>query len=310
MQNVHNLSEVILQIAQKTLEELSTLNLTPCPRRYRETFWKLFQEATNLTQQDLLKNESCIILDLANNQTTNQIDTKGQANLQASYKLFEDISSCLTACMNKVESIHADTQFYDILENINSLQTTIIAKIQAVDKTIELLELEIERLKNESNMDYLTKAFSRRAFFQDLEEILKHGDKRDLDVDVVLIDVDNFKQINDSFGHVVGDKMLTLLSELIKKNLRSGTKLYRYGGEEFAIILNRSKEQACNIIGRIVQEVNHSNFSHESKNVHLTLSAGICSHQKNISLEAFLEKADKALYEAKLSGKNCYKVAY
>jgi len=97
---------------------------------------------------------------------------------------------------------------------------------------------------------------------------------------------------------------------LIQNSLRRGTRIYRYGGEEFVIILNRiSQEEALKVVDRIVKETCESKLLYKGHDIHLTLSAGIAFHRQGISADALLEAADKALYEAKRNGKNCFRIA-
>ena len=166
-------------------------------------------------------------------------------------------------------------------------------------------------MERESNIDPLTKAHNRRVLIKDLEELLNFGKDTDLDMHLVMFDADDFKQINDSFGHIAGDKTLIFLSKLIQNSLRRGTRIYRYGGEEFVVILNRtSRDEAIKVVDRIIKETSDSKLLYKNHDIHLTLSAGICSHQHPMSADDILDKADKALYEAKRSGKNCFRSAY
>jgi len=100
------------------------------------------------------------------------------------------------------------------------------------------------------------------------------------------------------------------LSKLIQNSLRRGTRIYRYGGEEFVVILNRTAyDEATKIVGRVIKETCDSKLLYKGHDIHLTLSAGICSHQKGMSADEILDRADKALYVAKESGKNCFRSA-
>ena len=188
--------------------------------------------------------------------------------------------------------------------------TQVLQELQIADETIAKLKLEVERLERESNIDPLTKAHNRRVFIKDLDEVLSFGKDKDMDMHLIMFDADDFKKINDSFGHIAGDKTLIFLSKLIQNSLRRGTRIYRYGGEEFVVILNRtSYEEAVRTVNRIIKEIGESKLLYKGHDIHLTLSAGICSHKQNISADEIIDRADKALYEAKKSGKNCFRSA-
>jgi diguanylate cyclase (GGDEF)-like protein len=124
-----------------------------------------------------------------------------------------------------------------------------------------------------------------------------------------MIDADDFKNINDSYGHIAGDKTLIFLTKLIQSSLRKGVKVYRYGGEEFIILLNRTTlEEAKKSVDRIITETSESKLLYKGHNIHLTISAGIACYKKGDTPETLIEKSDSALYEAKDAGKNCFRV--
>lgn len=95
-----------------------------------------------------------------------------------------------------------------VIQAFDSFQSQIIQELQIADETIASLKLEVERLERESSIDPLTKAHNRRVLVKDLEEVLSFGKERDLDMHLIMFDADDFKKINDSFGHIAGDKTL------------------------------------------------------------------------------------------------------
>ncbi|NOX14854.1 MAG: GGDEF domain-containing protein, partial [Epsilonproteobacteria bacterium] len=196
-----------------------------------------------------------------------------------------------------------------VLEGFNIFQQQILKELDNADETITRLKLEIEKLERESNIDPLTKTYNRRALSRDLEEILEAGKEKILDMQFVIFDADDFKNINDTFGHIAGDKTLIFMTRLIENSIRKGVRIYRYGGEEFVVILNRSELSNCEkIVQRIIKNADESKLLYKGNSIHLTLSAGITSHQKGDSAEKMIERADKALYNAKSEGKNCLRV--
>ncbi|MBV5278349.1 MAG: GGDEF domain-containing protein, partial [Campylobacteraceae bacterium] len=212
--------------------------------------------------------------------------------------------------IDNIKKDHASVDITQVVQAFDSFQIQILKELHNADETIGKLKLEVERLERESNIDPLTKAHNRRVLVKDLEEILSFGKERDMDMHLVMFDADDFKKINDSFGHIAGDKTLIFLSKLIQNSLRRGTRIYRYGGEEFVVILNRtSYDEAIKTVDRVIKETCESKLLYKGHDIHLTLSAGICSHEQNMTADELLEKADKALYAAKDSGKNCYRSA-
>ena len=186
-----------------------------------------------------------------------------------------------------------------------AFQQDLMEELQHANDIIKSLESEIEELQKQSNIDPLTKLFNRKALEIDGRELLRHSDERNLNVVALMIDADDFKKVNDRFGHIAGDKVLILLAKLFKSSIREYDRAYRYGGEEFLILFNRAtKEQAVNVAERIMKLVHDNKLIYKNQVIHITLSMRLTEHQKGDTLESMIERADAALYEAKRTGKD------
>ncbi len=120
-----------------------------------------------------------------------------------------------------------------------------------------------------------------------------------------MIDADDFKKVNDTFGHLAGDKVLVLLAKLFKLSIREYDRAYRYGGEEFLIIFNRAeKDDAKKVAERIMDTVRNNKLIYKGQIIRITLSMGLTSHQKGDTLVSMIERADAAVYQAKHEGKD------
>lgn len=156
--------------------------------------------------------------------------------------------------------------------------------------------------------DPLTELNNRRALEWELPRQIQNARTRTLPLSLVMLDVDYFKSINDTYGHLVGDRMLKLLSARLRHNLRFYDTPFRYGGEEFVIILSNTDSQEAAIVGqRICCLVSDQAFSIDpTLEIHATISVGIASLEpeddpKGISL---LRRADQNLLQAKSDGRN------
>ena len=120
-----------------------------------------------------------------------------------------------------------------------------------------------------------------------------------------MIDIDHFKKLNDTYGHIVGDKALVDVSKELKKNLRKIDFVARYGGEEFAVILpSTAIKDAIIVIEKIRQEIFDTDFLVKDKSVEITVSGGVKEFCDGDTIAKVMEKADEALYLAKNSGRN------
>ncbi|WP_457596194.1 GGDEF domain-containing protein [Hydrogenimonas sp.] len=208
----------------------------------------------------------------------------------------------------EIEKIADDNKEIDVTtlrSRFDAFQRDLMKELEHANDIIRNLEKEIEELQKQSNIDPLTKLYNRKALEIDSHEFLMHGDQRDLDLVALMIDADDFKKVNDTFGHVAGDKVLILLAKLFKSSIREYDRAYRYGGEEFLIIFNRAKQaEAVKVAERIMKLVRNNKLIYKNKVIHITLSMGLTQHRKGDTLESLIERADAAVYEAKKSGKD------
>lgn len=155
-----------------------------------------------------------------------------------------------------------------------------------------------EKLRLLIQTDDLTGVFNRRYFFQRLEAELNRSYRYGQIFSLVIIDLDDFKMINDTYGHVVGDQVLQDVSHIFKKGIRSCDTIGRLGGEEFGVILpNTRTANVITMIKRLQREIRGSRSSQEG--IKLSFSAGIAEFSPDISAKELYNQADQALYGAK-----------
>lgn len=165
---------------------------------------------------------------------------------------------------------------------------------------------EKERIKNSIIVDELTKAYNRKH----MEDILNQGlldfQNHHLNFSLVMFDLDFFKKINDTYGHLAGDIVLKKLTSITQSYLRNGDYLFRYGGEEFILYLqNTSVEAANKVINDIRKTFNETMFTYSGHTFRVTFSAGITtSNQNHTNIEQIIDEADHALYQSKKNGRN------
>ncbi len=165
------------------------------------------------------------------------------------------------------------------------------------------------RFKEMAIRDSLTGIYNRRFVLERLENLLSEYKRKKNIFSISIIDLDHFKNINDTYGHQTGDFILREFTKLISVNLRPYDLQGRYGGEEFLVIsADTTKEQAKLTIERILEITRKTNFIYNKTEIIFTFSCGISDASEiddsNITIERLIEKADKKLYEAKNNGRN------
>ena len=167
-----------------------------------------------------------------------------------------------------------------------------------------------EELKTASRVDGLTGLYNRRYWQERFDEMHKLCVRREKPSTALMLDIDHFKRINDTYGHQAGDKVIKMLAALIKRCVRETDLAGRYGGEEFAIILNDSSVEDAKIVAeRIRQLAQRLVVEHEGESISFTVSLGLAQFSPDFKgALAWLECADQALYEAKENGRNQYRI--
>ncbi|MFX4154126.1 diguanylate cyclase [Aliarcobacter butzleri] len=187
-------------------------------------------------------------------------------------------------------------------------EQTIIPKLDEDKKNIDsFLSISVDitakmELEKMASIDKLTDIYNRRMIDQFLQVEIEIASRHNEELSLMIIDIDHFKHVNDNYGHLVGDMVLSQLSKIISDNLRNSDIFGRYGGEEFLIICPKTNKDGAFILAeklRII--VNDFTFDEVG---HKTVSIGIAEFQTNDTIETLFKKADEALYEAKNSGRN------
>lgn len=170
---------------------------------------------------------------------------------------------------------------------------------------IKKLEKELEQISEMVHEDQLTGVLNRRGMDETFERELNRADRGKTPLCVGLLDIDNFKKLNDTLGHQAGDQALIHLASVIKECLRPADTVARYGGEEFVIILPETPLQdGVETIERLQRELTKKFFLNNNERILVTFSAGVALRNENEDQEDVVGRADKAMYAAKKAGKN------
>ncbi|MDR5659293.1 diguanylate cyclase [Serpentinicella sp. ANB-PHB4] len=175
----------------------------------------------------------------------------------------------------------------------------VIANVESILKKGNLQKSVIE--------DSLTGAYTRKFFKRRFEEERKRFVEKGSHFSIAFLDIDHFKKVNDTFGHIIGDYVLKGFAQEIKDRIRDSDELYRFGGDEFLILFKDTlQEDAYMVLERIREHIENKTFTFDNKDlsINISFSAGISMIQENNDdMETILDKADKALYKSKESGR-------
>jgi len=178
-------------------------------------------------------------------------------------------------------------------------------KASTLTKRVDELESELRRLSDEVHTDQLTQIANRRGLTTAFATEQAKQEREGSALALALLDVDDFKKLNDTLGHQAGDIALQSLAARVSESLRPGDMVARYGGEEFVLMLPRTPlDEAQQVLTRLQRALSASLFMYEGKNVFVTFSAGVTLYRPGERLEDALDRADEALYVAKHTGKN------
>lgn len=170
---------------------------------------------------------------------------------------------------------------------------------------IDMLDAKNKLLSIKATTDELTGLFNRRFFWETLFREDNRSKRLNQPYSILMIDIDNFKQINDSYGHLKGDEVLVAIAETLKENMRSFDTIARFGGEEFiALLPNTDKKTAIIVAEKILQVIRGVSFDFSDEKI--TVSIGVSDSAESENFEKVIILADERLYKAKSKGKNRY----
>ena len=211
----------------------------------------------------------------------------------------EDLNAVLAEVLRETRLVQA--------EALKSRDRMIEARqeVQEAEQRIVTLEAELRHMSELVREDQLTGSLNRRGLDDVFERETARSDRRGTPLCVALLDLDDFKRLNDTYGHQAGDSALKHLVKIVKETLRSMDVIARFGGEEFLILLpETTAEAAAQTMTRLQRELTKHFFLHDNEKVLITFSAGVALRLPNEAQAPLVARADKAMYLAKQTGKN------
>lgn len=214
--------------------------------------------------------------------------------------------SQLTAIDEKVRRDEAPEreELLSTLSQIMHANRQLQARLESAERKLEVQTDQILSYLSEARTDGLTGLFNRRAFDKAIDGLFADWNQKGQGFALGLIDIDHFKQINDTYGHPAGDAVLKRIAQTLQTELGEIVCVARYGGEEFAALSKASADELAAALERLRDEVGHVKVNHDSHVISVTLSAGAAQIEADDKVGKLIRRADEALYAAKLGGRN------
>jgi two-component system cell cycle response regulator len=197
-------------------------------------------------------------------------------------------------------------------QDVEFADQVIKAAVASLEKAYDLESAMVgqEQMRHLAETDPLTETFNRRALGDKLVQEMERAERYNTVLTCLMLDIDNFKQINDQFGHLIGDRVLRQLANLLRREQRAVDIVARYGGEEFVVLLPETGPTGARIFAeRILRRVAQHDFGESGRPVHVTISIGIATYpdERAPDADALLKLSDANLYKAKADGRNRFK---
>jgi len=236
----------------------------------------------------------------------------------------QQISSATGDFDHKMEASMEDIQAAATIEDILALKEGIIKEIgkvrvrsqslkselNAYKKTTQSLSSKLEQTEAKALVDSLTNVLNRNAYNMKISQMIREFSSSKDFFCLLVLDIDHFKKFNDTYGHKAGDRVLKSVAASVQDSLRASDLVFRYGGEEFVVLLNGIQEEnAFKLADKIRKNVEKEYFVDKEKKLKVTISLGVACVKEGESETELFERADKAMYVAKRKGRNQVEIA-
>lgn len=285
-------------------QPLSRRTLVDAQRSFKEVIYK--QGALKKSLQDAKATLKSMI--------TTFVDRLGEISTHTGQ--YHDKIKNYTEQISHTEDIHQLNQILDsLLSDTRGMQLDMLRsreeidearrRVETAEEKVRQLQAELEHVSEMVREDQLTGLLNRRGLEEELDREIARADRKNLPLSLSVLDVDNFKRLNDTYGHQAGDAALTHLARVVKDALRPTDVVARFGGEEFIIVLpDTEQEEAVKVMTRVQRELTKQFFLHNNQRMLITFSAGVAQRHVEEEIASVIARADEAVYRAKAAGRN------
>ncbi len=331
----HHTGEQAAEYLRLTLKELGRFNLPATPFNY--SVWYEFLSKVNpeltIALEDLLNKADDITEEIAYQLYLYHIVNRGQAIidkvkvkfLNVVKEILNDVSSAgddissfekyLLDFTTRIEKADDENSFKTSLKDlivevkkIESSSTILENRLKSANDEVQSLQSKLKETEWFATTDALTGLWNRRSFEEKLSQYISNSHNNGTMLSLIIIDIDHFKRVNDTYGHLTGDDLLRVIAKTLKDYVRGKDIVCRYGGEEFVILLSDTPlSGALTVAEKIRHHFSAMSWKQKSTGVSMgkvTLSSGVSQYRTNESIESFIQRADIALYQSKKQGRN------
>ena len=240
---------------------------------------------------------------------------EGMSLIQKNFQSASDLKELKTEISKNIEEIRGGVddfvdRFNERHEATEERNLKLTQQLSQMEQETQELQVMLQENRNKLMYDALTGVYSRMAYDERIVQEMSRWSRYQTPFSYVILDIDHFKRINDSYGHNAGDKALKIVAQMMQSYVRQSDYVFRIGGEEFVLLLTSTDvDAAAMTVDKMRGGIAESSFHFKGEPVQLTLSAGITETRAGDNVESIYERADKALYRAKNSGRNCQFIA-
>ncbi len=320
------------ELAVLTLERIEKLNLKPIPQIY-ELWFRYFQgdpeivraidnhpgDPDEVTCHKIYKR---YLSETARDEAVKRISDQVQVAITQMAQMLTSVKSATSEYGGSLEDVTIKIEEAETIEDLSQVVNSIVQdtkkmveknqalELQLVNSSQQVTELRknLDNVKKEAMTDGLTGLSNRKAFDKYIRDHVEEAENIRVPLILMMLDIDHFKQFNDTYGHQVGDQVLRLVARTLTDNVKGRDIAARYGGEEFAIILPEtsllSGVKVAELLRKSVESKEVINKTNNETLGRITMSIGVAEFKRGESISEFIERADAALYFAKKNGRN------